>query len=179
QAGQLLLSEPFMIDVYFRRAAVLLTEHSKNGSVGFILNKPFDNKFNDIVQNMPVYDGPIFYGGPVANDQLFYIHKLGKKIKNSIKIQEDLFWGGDFENVVSLLEKKDFKPNDIHFFVGYSGWDVGQLEKEMKKKSWIIAQPDNDLILNSNSKNLWGDVLKTMGSEFSMMANFPEDPSLN
>jgi len=101
--GTILISEPLLADNYFKRAVVLLAEHNEDGSFGIIMNKPIDNKFNEIVSDFPDYKGQLFLGGPVSNSSLFFIHTLGDLIDNSLKIMEGLYWGGDIESVRELL----------------------------------------------------------------------------
>ena len=78
--GSLLVSEPFLLDSYFKRAVVLLSEHDSQGTLGFILNKPTDVKLNEAVDDFPEFDVPLYFGGPVETDTLFYIHTVGELI---------------------------------------------------------------------------------------------------
>ncbi len=77
--GALLISEPFLLDSYFKRAVVLIGEHDQHGTIGFILNKPTDVKINDAVEDFPSFNVPLYFGGPVDTDTLFYIHTIGKR----------------------------------------------------------------------------------------------------
>lgn len=179
KAGRLLVSEPFLADGYFRRAVVLLTEHGANGSVGFILNKPLDIKIEEAIPGFPEFNFPALFGGPVQRDQLYYVHTLGEKIKDSVKIAEGLWWLGDFDQVKDMITKKEIGVNEIRFFIGYSGWEKDQLKNEIKEKSWFVSKADLDLIFSEKPEELWQIAVKKMGADFAMMANFPEDPSLN
>ena len=88
--GSILLSEPFLSDNYFTRAVILIVEHDKNGTVGFILNKISEIKVQDAIEDFPEFESEIFFGGPVNRDNLFFIHSLGDKINNSKKIMPGL-----------------------------------------------------------------------------------------
>src|SRR5664279_3457863 len=127
EKGKLLVSEPFLNDPNFKRTIILLTEHSEEGSVGFILNKPTDLKFNDTVDDFPDFDAPIYFGGPVQLNALQFIHKAGKVIEGSIEISDGLYWGGNFDSLRDLVEAHAVDPDDFRFFIGYSGWEDGQL----------------------------------------------------
>lgn len=177
--GKLLLSEPFQRDLYFKRTVVLLVEHNEKGSIGFILNKPIDLKLNDALSDFPDYTGRLHFGGPVNKNQLFYIHTLGDQIEGSLKVGNGLYWGGNFDTVKMLIDLKKINPDQIRFFVGYSGWEPAQLETELQEKAWIISNANANQVMGNDPKHLWGNVLKTMGPDFAIMANFPEDPSLN
>jgi len=177
--GKVLISEPFLDDDYFRRTVVLLVEHNENGSFGLILNKPMEVKLNEAITGFPEFNSSLHFGGPVNKDQLFYLHTHGELIEDSVGIKKGLYWGGDFDRAKALIKQKKVKENSIRFFAGYSGWEPGQLEDEMKAKSWIVCNASVKDIMSVNTSSLWRDVLKKMGKEYAILSNFPEDPSLN
>lgn len=179
KAGRLLVAEPFLDDGYFRRAVVLLVEHNEKGSLGFILNKPVDLRLNEAVQDFPEYAESLFLGGPVQRDQLFYVHTLGELIEDSWPIGEGLWWNGNFETIRDMVEAGVIRPNQLRFFIGYSGWEAQQLEREMSEKAWFVSPMSTDLIFSEKPDALWGETLKRMGKNYGVMANFPQDPSLN
>jgi putative transcriptional regulator len=178
--GRLLIAEPFMDDLYFKRSVVLLTEHSKNGTFGFILNKPLEIDVNDVLVDFPTFKAPVFMGGPVQSDSLFFIHTQGDLIDDSLPIKDNLYWSGNFTQLKQLITDQQIFPNEIKFFIGYSGWDSGQLNSEIKNdESWIISAPEITNINELNNSELWRESLQKMGSKYSLLSNFPEDPSLN
>jgi putative transcriptional regulator len=179
EKGRLLIAEPFMSDPYFKRSVVLITGYSKEGAFGFILNKQIDLKVNDVIKDFPDFEAPIFMGGPVQSDSLFYFHTQGEYIDESIKIADNLYWSGNFNQLKKMIENKEIFPNEIKFFLGYSGWDFDQLEDEIKEESWIISNMHSNQIKDLNNTDLWKNTLQKMGSKFSLLSNFPEDPSLN
>src|SRR5210317_573671 len=115
--GQVLISEPFLLDFYFKRSVVLLAEHNEEGSFGLILNKPVDILLSEIVDGFPEFDAPVYLGGPVKSDSLYFIHTLGDKIENSLKILDGLYWGGDIEHIKELILLGKIDINQIKFFV--------------------------------------------------------------
>lgn len=177
--GDLLISEPFMHDKYFKRSVVLLSEQNKNNALGFILNKPTDLMVNEAISEFPEFDAPLFFGGPVETDMLFYLHTLGRSLKGSKKIADGIYWGGNFDILKMMIDDRKVMKNDIRFFAGYSGWDSDQLTNEIEQKSWLVSKSSPQFTFNNNYETLWNQVLKSMGNEFSMISNFPEDPSLN
>lgn len=179
KAGRLLIAEPFLDDGFFRRSVVLLTEHGEKGSVGFILNRPLDVMVHDAVPDFPDFSRPALLGGPVQRDQLYFIHTLGDRIKDSMPVAKGLWWLGDFSQVKKLIAEKEIGENEIRFFIGYAGWEPGQLQKEMDEKSWFVSHPDLDLIFTPKAETLWPDAVKKMGTAYAPMVNFPQDPSLN
>lgn len=177
--GKILISEPFLIDPNFKRSIVLLCEHGDEGSVGFILNKPTQVRLNQLLEDFPDFDAPVYFGGPVQINTLQFVHRAGDIIEGTTEIADGLYWGGSFEILKLLIETKKVSPSDFRFFIGYSGWSEGQLEEEMKINSWIVTSTSPDNIFSDEPDKLWGDILKKMGRKFAILASFPEDPSVN
>lgn len=177
--GRLLISEPFLFDPYFKRTVILLAEHNEKGSVGFILNRPLNINVFEILENFPGFDAEVFFGGPVNQNNLFFLHTLGKALGASSEIMPGLFWGGNFEQLKALIKAGKIKEDQVRFFAGYSGWEKGQLTKELKEKSWIVAKATVEQALNGRTKDFWNETLKKMGNKFAIMSNFPEDPTMN
>ena len=179
KTGRLLISEPFMQDQYFKRSVVLLTEHSDKGSFGLILNKPIPMYLNEAIENAPAFDSRLGLGGPVQKETLHYLHQLGDRIPNSTEVLDGVFWGGDFEVIKELIISGQLQPGDMRLFVGYSGWAEGQLNSEMKSKSWILAKADKKILFDPKPEKMWSKILESMGQPYSYMVKLPEDPRLN
>ena len=177
--GRLLLSEPLMSDFYFGRAVVLLAEHNDEGTFGVVLNKPIQQKFNDVVKDFPDFDGKLFIGGPVETNSLFFIHTIGDIVEGAFEIGSGIYWGGDIEIIKEMILLKTIKPNDIRFSIGYSGWSPDQLSGELKRNSWLVSNNLNKDILKTKPDNLWKQLLKPLGDKYKYWPKFPSDPGLN
>lgn len=176
--GKVLISEPFLPDPNFSRTVILLTEHNDEGTVGFVLNRKSEYQIEELIEDFPDFNANVYVGGPVGLNQLFFIHTLGDKIEQSQKIMDGLYWGGNFEHLKLLAEANEISPEQIRFFAGYSGWSEGQLSQEIKDKSWIVAPTSTEMVM-LQSDEYWHEVMQSLGKKFSIMSNFPEDPSLN
>lgn len=176
--GRFLISEPFMDDANFQRTVVLLVEHGENGSLGFVLNRRLKAKINQVVEDMPEIHAPVCLGGPVEQNMLQFVHKM-EHLRNSRPVVDDVYWGGDFEELQELISHDIINPKELLFFVGYSGWAPGQLQSELDRKSWIIAPEDGEAIFSPSPETLWKDLLKNMGQKYKIISNYPVDPSLN
>lgn len=177
--GKLLLSEPFLGDPNFDRTVVLLCEHNGEGSFGFVLNKPSSVELNDIMEELNSFDGIAYVGGPVQHNTLHYIHRF-PTLEGGQEILNGLYWGGEFEQLLLLLDTQEVTNEDIRFFVGYSGWNKGQLEEELEKKSWIVADLDDiDVVFERENDEMWKKVLRSLGGKFNIYSNYPADPRLN
>lgn len=178
--GKLLIAEPSIIgDVSFNRSIILLTEHNNEGSIGFILNKPLDFELGDLIPDFKS-NFPIYNGGPVQQDNLFFIHKVAELVPESIEISKGLYWSGDFEKVTKLIKDEKINQNEIRFFLGYSGWDINQLQSELSSNTWILTENIyKENIIKAVDTAFWKKKMLALGGEYSLWSNAPEDPSNN
>jgi putative transcriptional regulator len=179
EKGKILISEPFMPDTYFSRSIVYLTDHSPEGSVGFILNKTIDLRLSSAVAGFEGWDEELNMGGPVAPDTLHYIHTLGELIPGSVHIDEDIWWGGEIDVIRNLIRTRHIKKDQIRFFLGYSGWSAGQLDRELKENSWVIAKVKPEIIMANKGLDTWKRVLRSFKNKYRMWADFPDSPEMN
>lgn len=177
--GRLLIAEPSILsDSSFNRSVILLSEHNEEGAIGFIINKPSKYVLKDLIPEIES-DLIIYTGGPVSNENLYFVHRVPDLIPESIEITNGIFWGGDFEKVQELLQNNVLEKNDIRFFLGYSGWSKDQLQDELDTTSWIVIENKFQNIFNLEHQSLWKDQLMKFGGEYQLWANSPENPSLN
>ena len=178
--GKILIADPSIIgDISFNRSIILLADHNNEGSIGFILNKPLDYCLGDLIpeieSNLPIYNG-----GPVQQDNLYFIHKVAELIPESIEISEGLFWSGNFEQVSKLVAEEKINENDIRFFLGYSGWEANQLSSELKGNTWILSENTHrNNIIKVVDTAFWKNKMLALGGEYSIWSNAPEHPSHN
>jgi putative transcriptional regulator len=179
EKGKILISEPFLPDTFFNRSIVYLTDHSPQGSVGFILNKKLDLNISSAISGFENWNENINMGGPVAPDTLHYLHRLGDLIPNSVPIEDNIYWGGDIDSIRELISLGKVNNSQIRFFLGYSGWSAGQLERELKEDSWIIARVKSDIIMNNRGDDTWKRVLRSFKNKYRIWADFPDSPDMN
>ncbi|SHG73301.1 putative transcriptional regulator [Salegentibacter echinorum] len=178
--GHLLVAEPSIIgDVAFNRSVVLLADHSDAGSVGFILNKALDLNLKDLIPELSS-SFKIYNGGPVEQDNLYFIHKVPQLIPDSVEIANGIYWGGNFEAVIELISQDLISKNEIRFFLGYSGWDAKQLDEELTTHSWIITtNEDSKDIIERPYSSFWKDKMVQLGGEYLLWSNAPANPNYN
>jgi putative transcriptional regulator len=179
QKGTILLAEPFMLDPNFKRSAILLCDHGSEGSVGFILNKPIKMNVADLLAEFPEFHARVSFGGPVATDTLHYVHSLGELLDESYEVADGGSWGGDFNQLKALIKEGFVEPHHIRFFIGYSGWTVGQLEEELEVGSWITAEMDKNYIFNIQTKKLWRQIMHDKGNQYAVISQMPEYKTWN
>ena len=178
--GKILIAEPSIFDDQnFHRSVVIIASYKEPSVLGFIVNKPLTYSINDLMPEI-VSDLKLYYGGPVDQDTLFVVHNAGHLVPDSIKIDDNLFWGGDLKKLVSLVNKGILKKNNIRFFLGYSGWSDEQLEQEIASNTWIpIENPFKDKILNLDSDTIWKNQMLALGGKYLLWSNTPENPFQN
>lgn len=178
--GNLLISEPFLQDENFVRSVVLLCEHNSEGSFGLVLNKPSILHLEELIEELSFLEKEVFVGGPVEQNTLHFIFFHPDPLPESISIGEDIWWGGDFDSLVEALKTGQLSAEQVMFFIGYSGWGPGQLSDELEDNTWIISEEKLDAnLIHDSTGNLWKSILKNMGGEFKVIANYPLDPRLN
>lgn len=180
QKGQLLIAEPTNIsNLSFNRSVILLTDYSKEGSVGFIINKPSNHTINDLIPDV-MANFKIYFGGPVEQDNLYFIHNVPDLIDDSVEISNGIYWGGDFALTKNLINTGEITKDNIRFFLGYTCWIPNQLEKEMELNLWIIS--DNlyeNKIIGKSCLDFWKEKILELGDDYIIWSNTPENPLLN
>ncbi|MBN09844.1 MAG: transcriptional regulator [Flavobacteriaceae bacterium] len=176
--GDLLISTPnVMGDVNFHRSVIIITECTENSVMGFMLNKRIKYLLNEIVNDIK-FSFPVYYGGPVESNNLFYLFNSKVKIGGSEIISKNLFCGGNFKELINNINENKIDSKEIKFFLGYSGWSINQLENEIDEKSWEIVS-NNDDIFSFDEKNIWRNSLKSIGNKYLLWINSPENPINN
>ena len=180
ESGKLLIAEPSVFrDHNFHRAIVIMAEKKDSGFLGFIINKPLSYNIKDVLPEVGV-NFPLYNGGPVEQDNLFFIHNAGHLIPGSIRIDNKLYWGGEFEKVIALVKGGILSNKDIRFFLGYSGWSKGQLQQEIVAKSWVVIKnPFAGKILSHKTERLWKEQMMALGGNYVIWSNTPENPYHN
>lgn len=178
--GNLLVAEPSIIgDLSFNRSVVLLADHNDEGSVGFILNKPLRYTIHDLIPEISA-TFKIYNGGPIEQDNLYFIHNIPQLISGSIEIATGIYWGGDFEQTKSLINEGKVSRNNIRFFLGYSGWDAEQLQNELDAHTWIISENElQNKIIGKSPSDFWREKIIEQGGEYLIWSNAPENPIYN
>ncbi|MDR2968679.1 MAG: YqgE/AlgH family protein [Tannerellaceae bacterium] len=179
--GRILISEPSFQDAYFRRSVVLLVDHNSNGSMGFVLNKKTNLFVNIFFPELEkCHPMPIYLGGPVSTNRLFFIHTLGDTIiPDALPVGGKLFFDGDFNVLKQYILNDHSIEGKVKFFLGYSGWTGGQLEREIDEYSWVVGSPNCESILSADGESYWKTSLARMGKHYRTWINFPKDPLMN
>lgn len=176
--GDILIAEPFLEGRYFSRSVVYVVEHDGKGSIGFVLNKPMSYTTSDLVGELKGLEFPVYLGGPVEQNQLYYLH-THPELPDALHIADGIYLGGDFGELTRFLKEGQISPQEIRFFAGYSGWESGQLKKELEENSWMVGSMGRDRLFQLPWAELWEKSMSDLGGRYKIWANFPEDPIMN
>jgi putative transcriptional regulator len=136
--GQIIKSSTLLDGSYFENSRILLAEYNEKGALGFLLNRPFSRSLNELVEFRHSPPFPLHEGGPVDQEHLFIVHTRPDLIAGSRSVNDQFFLGGDMNDAVKYINNKTLQPADIFIFVGYCGWNKGELEAEIEEGSWLV-----------------------------------------
>lgn len=179
QRSDILISYPYLEDSYFSRSVISLLDHSREGSFGLIVNKKMPYKIGEALPQFSHLDNDLYMGGPVETQNLFFLHPY-KDLKDTIRVAEDLYWNGDIYELRDMFELEFAKPDEVRFFLGYSGWAQGQLESEIEEKSWLIGKHNAAIIFDmADDDVVWRKSIEQLGGDYENIAQYPIDPRMN
>jgi putative transcriptional regulator len=176
-AGSLLIAHPGLLDPNFRRAVLFISQSDPtDGAFGLILNRPSGRKVADFLPEHsevgPLSELPVFLGGPVGRDQLLFASFEWDPVDRMLSCRHHV---GIDEAVEALHEERAV----IRPFIGYAGWSKGQLEAELAQSAWLLKAPEADTLDVAHLDRLWRNLLATFGAKYRLVADSPDNPSLN
>ena len=139
KAGMYIKSTAALISSFFEHTTILLVEHNEEGSIGFVTNRSFEKSLHELVEFNHLKPFPLMDGGPVDRDHLFVLHKRPDIIVGSEQISNGLYLGGNMDQVIEAINTSGANKQEIQLYVGYCGWDVGELEAEVEEGSWTLG----------------------------------------
>ena len=168
------------MDEYFTRAVIYICEHNTEGSFGFVLTNYLEIDLHEVAKNFPELSTKVSLGGPVQTDNIYFLHTLGDKIKDSQLIDDGIYVGGNYDQLISLIQKGEVTNKDVRFFLGYSGWTSNQLTEEINDNAWVVVPVLNPReVMDFSINNLWENLMRREGKNFEILAQAPNDISLN
>ncbi|MFT5141643.1 MAG: putative transcriptional regulator [Rhodothermales bacterium] len=178
RVGVVLAAVPILRDPNFYRSVVLICDHNDSGSFGLVLNRDTSIEPESIMEELGPADKTVRIGGPVQPNTLHYVHEFGDRIAESIRMADGLWWGGDFDELKRELAEPTLEAG-VRLFMGYSGWGTGQLQDELDEGSWVVAPVRSEWVFRTDPDAVWRQVMLSLGGEWALVANYPDDPRLN
>ena len=177
--GKLLVASPTLLDPNFARTVVLIAEHTEEGAMGLVLNRPATTTVSEAVPELAWLTGdedPVYVGGPVAETAVIVLAEFERPEVAGALVEGDLgFIGTDADDRDTL----EGAVRRARVFAGHAGWGPGQLEGELEEESWIVEPPLREEIFTDDAATLWSAVLRRKGRRYALLATIPLDPSLN
>jgi putative transcriptional regulator len=176
--GQLLIAGPALLDPNFWRTVVLVVEHSEEGALGLVLNRPSETSVRESVpqlEELVELDEPLFIGGPVQPSSVIVLAQLEDPDDAALISFDDI-------GVIGTGTDPDQPPAGVRqgrAFVGHAGWGPGQLDSELERGDWITERARRADAFSDEPRELWGSVLTRMGGSYALVARMPTDPSAN
>lgn len=177
--NHLLVAMPSLKGQPFEQSVIYLCHHDTDGAVGFILNRPIQQKLSELFKQLEIsYDPqaqvanqPLYVGGPVQTEQGFILHKPDKQtFESSIQINDEIAVTTSKDVLEAISQQQE--PEDFKVAMGYAGWDANQLEKEIKEGSWLVTSATEELVF-ATAQNTWQNALKKMGiTDIGQLAGF-------
>jgi putative transcriptional regulator len=178
--GQLLIASPKIVDPNFRRVVVYMAEHTEEGAMGLVLNRPAETTVAEAVPDLDWLagdgDAGVWVGGPVSPASVIVLAEFEDPASAALIVE------GDLGFVPAEIEDRDAFAASVRrarVFAGHSGWGPGQLEAELEEDSWITEPARRGDVFTADPESLWSQVLRRKGSEYVLLATMPMDPSLN
>ena len=168
--NQFLIALPNMVDPIFKKSIIYICEHNKDGYMGLIINKPITNndakkitEINTICTNKL---SNIYFGGPLNLNQAIVLHDNNYSIEGTSKISKNISLTAN-EGIMSDIEE-DIGPDSYKFIIGYSGWAIGQLEKEIENGDWLVASLDGKAIFDFSEEKKWATIFSNLGLDVNL-----------
>ncbi len=179
--GQVLIAGPSLQDPNFQRTVLLVCEHSNEGALGLVYNRPSPVTVAEAMPTLresSLAGSRLFLGGPVQTGSLFVVHDDFSA--GGDDLGSGLFFGGEPEMLEILVGHMEADSTiAVRLFAGYSGWGEGQLEFEMSQGAWIVAPLDREQILGAHGLEAWRAALIGLGGRYAILAEAPLDPRMN
>jgi putative transcriptional regulator len=176
--GRLLIASPVLVDPNFHRTVILIAEHTGEGAMGLVLNRPAETLVAEAapdLSDLADIGAPLYVGGPVASESVIVLAEFDEPSLAGVLLDDDLGFVGGGEDLAEVAGG----VRRARVFAGHSGWGPGQLEAELEEESWIIEPPRRDEIFSEDPGALWAAVLRRKGREYALLSTMPPDPSVN
>jgi putative transcriptional regulator len=173
--GQLLIATAGLLDPNFHRTVVLVAEHSDEGAMGLVLNRPAEVAVADAAPQLEGLVGPgepVFVGGPVESQAVVVLAEFDEPEEAAALVLADVGF---------MPAETEVEPatRRARVFAGYAGWSPGQLEAELAEAAWILEPARPEDVFAAPGEDVWSDVLRRKGGQFAVLSLMPPDPSLN
>lgn len=170
-----LIAMPGLQDPNFSRTVTYIFEHTEQGAMGIVINRPMDISLRDILEQLDISSEdpeilriPIYLGGPVQTDRGFVLHSDGYQYDSTMKVTPQL----------SLTTSRDVLeaiatgggPERRLIALGYAGWAGGQLETELSTNAWLSGPADSEILFRVPAGARWRAAAGLLGVDLNLLS---------
>lgn len=174
--GQFVIAMPGLVDENFSNSVVCVSEHKKEGALGFIINKPHPymvcrNVFDELGIEYTEKSGnvPVYMGGPVQPDSIFIIHSGPFDWDGCFRFPPGLAISNTTDIIRAIARGEG--PEKYFFLLGCAGWAENQLELEIIHNFWLTAPIDMKILFEIEPEHKWRDVIEGMGINPALLSS--------
>lgn len=174
--NHLLIAMPNMADPNFAQTVTYICEHSDDGAMGLVINRPMDVSIGDVLRQLDIGAGrqdldeaPVYSGGPVMQERGFLLHRPLGQWESSLRVTDNVAVTTSQDILQALAG--DNAPRDLLFVLGYAGWDAGQLEQEMAENAWLTAPAEEKILFELPSERRWEEAARLIGFDPGLLSN--------
>lgn len=170
-----LIAMPGLQDPNFARTVTYMCEHSEQGAMGIVINRPMDVRLGELLDQLEittrhpaVNQMPVYHGGPVHTDRGFVLHSGGRTFDSTLSITPEISvtTSRDVLEAIALGEG----PDDTLIALGYAGWGSGQLEQEMSANAWLSGPASPDVIFHTDPSMRWLAAAQILGVDINLLS---------
>jgi putative transcriptional regulator len=176
RTGRLLVAEPDLRDPNFAGSVVLLLNHSDEGSLGVVLNRPLEAGVGEALPGWAGRTSPpdrLFRGGPVGLASAIGVAVLPGDSPEPIGVRRLV---GAFAVVDLDAPAEVVRPAvaGLRIFVGHAGWGAGQLDDELQGGSWFVVAAEPNDVMTPDVTGLRRAVLRRQTTTLALLSTFPD-----
>ena len=171
-----LIAMPAMADPNFSRTLTYICEHTNEGALGVIVNRPIEMNLATLFERVeiPVETGDLsgrhaYFGGPVQTDRGFVLHRPAGQWQSSLRVGEEVALTSSRDVLMSIAKTGD--PADALVFLGYAGWGAGQLEQELAQNAWLTVDANPDVIFDLPPQERLPAAMQLLGIDFTRLSD--------
>lgn len=175
-AGQLLVAMPGMADPNFRQSVTYVCEHSESGALGLVINQPLDMAVSEVLEQLEMQPlkndallaQPVLRGGPVHAERGFVLHESSRDWDATTEVGQSIFVTTSRDILSDLASGTG--PEHIHIALGYSGWDAGQLEAEIRQNAWLTVPATPAIVFDTPFEQRWQAAASSIGVDLASIS---------
>ncbi len=174
-SNQLLIAMPTLADSHFSQTVTLICEHTEQGALGIIINRPMKMRMAEVLEQLDLSstddllnDQAILRGGPVQTDRGFVIHRAGPLWNSTLVVSEHIHVTTSRDILQSIAEGRG--PSPLNMALGYAGWEAGQLEAEMAQNAWLTAPFEERILFDTPYEQRWQAAADLLGINLNMLS---------